>query len=109
MNHGTAAVRFRRNALWVAKTSSALRLLTLHESAKGGVDGDWELQREDQAYERQDFWTTTKNEQLNLKTNPLKRTDLDDFVACYKPGRGHEREETWSGENPQGRWRSLSY
>jgi len=165
------------------------------------VNGEGELQREDVAYERQDFWTTTKNKQLNflqhvktllkmhgrcaivvpdnvlfeggagevvrrrllqqfdvhtllrlptgifyaqgvkanvlffdakpaqekpwttrlwvydlrtnqhftLKTTPLKRSDLDKFVACYKPGQRHERGETWSEDNPQGRWRSFSY
>lgn len=41
MSHGTAAVRFGRNALWMAKTSSAARPLTFHGSAKPDVDGDW--------------------------------------------------------------------
>ena len=30
------------------------------------VNGDGQLEREDHAYERQDFWTTTKNKQLNF-------------------------------------------
>ncbi len=30
------------------------------------VGGDGELEKEDHAYERQDFWTTTKNKQLNF-------------------------------------------
>jgi len=61
-------------------------------------------------------WTTRlwvydlrTNQHFTLKTNPLRRSDLDDFVACYQPGRRHEREETWSEDNPQGRWRSFSY
>jgi type I restriction enzyme M protein len=29
-----------------------------------------------------------------LKENQLKRTDLDDFVACYHPENRHERTET---------------
>ncbi len=29
-----------------------------------------------------------------LKENTLKRTDLDDFVSCYKPKNRHERKET---------------
>ncbi|MFN4257302.1 MAG: N-6 DNA methylase, partial [Saprospiraceae bacterium] len=44
-----------------------------------------------------------------LKTNPLKRPDLDDFVKNYCPGRRHERRETWSAENPEGRWRKFDY
>jgi len=165
------------------------------------VTEEGELEKEDHAYERQDFWTTTKNKQLNflqhvhtllkvngrcaivvpdnvvfeggagetvrrnllqqcdvhtllrlptgifyaqgvkanvlffdkrpareepwtgrlwvydlrtnmhftLKTNPLGRSDLDEFVDSYCPGRRHERTETWSEANPEGRWRSFSY
>ncbi|MCZ7528583.1 MAG: type I restriction-modification system subunit M [Acidimicrobiia bacterium] len=34
------------------------------------------------------------NQHFTLKTNPLTRADLDDFVECYKPARRHERVET---------------
>lgn len=34
------------------------------------------------------------NKHFTLKQNPLTRADLDDFVACYKAGARHEREET---------------
>lgn len=44
-----------------------------------------------------------------LKTRPLKRTDLDDFVACFHPENRHTRTATWSESNPDGRWRSFSY
>ncbi|MFN2230712.1 MAG: SAM-dependent DNA methyltransferase, partial [Anaerolineae bacterium] len=40
---------------------------------------------------------------------PLMRGDLDDFVACYHPENRHEREETWSEEAPDGRWRRFRY
>jgi len=165
------------------------------------VNEEGELEKEEHAYERQDFWTTTKNKQLNFvqhiktllkvngrcavvipdnvlfeggagetvrrnllkqfdchtllrlptglfyaggvkanvlffdgrpaqekpwtknlwvydlrtnmhftqKTNPLKRSDLDEFLACYKPGQMQKRKETWSEENPEGRWRRFSY
>ncbi len=165
------------------------------------VNGEGELEKEDHAYERQDFWTTTKNKQLNflqhvktllkmngrcaivvpdnvlfeggagetvrrkllgqfevhtllrlptgifyaqgvkanvlffdarpareeawtkklwvydfrtnihftLKTNPLKRSDLDEFVACYNPENRHERKETWNETNTEGRWRCFDY
>ncbi len=165
------------------------------------VNEEGELEKEDHAYERQDFWTTTKNKQLNflqhiktllkihgrcavvvpdnvlfeggagetvrrnllkqfdvhtllrlptgifyaqgvkanvlffdakpaqeaawtrrlwvydlrtnmhftLKTNPLRRADLDEFVQCFDPENRHERKETWSTENLDGRWRAFDY
>jgi type I restriction enzyme M protein len=165
------------------------------------VNGEGDLEKEDTAYERQDFWTTTKNKQLNflqhvrsllkingrcaivvpdnvlfeggagetvrrnllqqcdvhtllrlptgifyaqgvkanvlffeskpaqeaawtkklwvydlrtnmhftLKTNPLRRTDLDEFVACYNPKHRHRRKPTWTQDNPEGRWRCFDY
>lgn len=44
-----------------------------------------------------------------LKTNPLKREDLDEFVACYNPENRHQRKETWSEASPDGRWRAYRY
>jgi type I restriction enzyme M protein len=165
------------------------------------VNEEGELEKEDTAYERQDFWTTTKNQQLNflqhvksllkipgrcaivvpdnvlfeggagetvrrhllqqcdvhtllrlptgifyaqgvkadvlffdakpaqerpwtkklwvydlrtnmhftLKTNPLKRSDLDEFVKCYKPKNRHRRKATWTEDNAEGRWRCFEY
>ncbi|MHC2069631.1 class I SAM-dependent DNA methyltransferase [Bremerella sp. T1] len=50
------------------------------------------------------------NMHFTLKTNPLKRTDLDEFVKCYRPGKRHLRKPTWDTEkNPEGRWRSYDY
>ncbi|HHO49059.1 MAG TPA: SAM-dependent DNA methyltransferase [Desulfobacteraceae bacterium] len=49
------------------------------------------------------------NMHFTLKTNPLKREDLDEFVECCNPGNRHERQPTWSEENPAGRWRSYDY
>ncbi len=43
-----------------------------------------------------------------LKKKPLTEADLDDFVSSYKPGALHERSETYSEENPNGRWRRFS-
>jgi type I restriction enzyme M protein len=34
------------------------------------------------------------NQHFTLKTNPLKRADLDDFVACYSPENRYKRKET---------------
>jgi len=35
--------------------------------------------------------------------------DLKDFIACYKPENRHKRKETWSEDNPDGRWRKFTY
>lgn len=44
-----------------------------------------------------------------LATKPLKREDLDDFVACYCSGHMQDRKETYDKEtNPNGRWRRYS-
>lgn len=36
------------------------------------------------------------NMHFTLKTNPLKREDLDEFVKCYNPENRHDRQPTWS-------------
>lgn len=43
------------------------------------------------------------------KTNPLKKEDFDDFVNCYADGNLTARKETYSEENPNGRWRKFTY
>ena len=44
-----------------------------------------------------------------LVQNPLKRTDLDDFVKRYCVGNQNKRQETYSKDNnPNGRWRKFS-
>jgi type I restriction enzyme M protein len=49
------------------------------------------------------------NKHFTLKTDPLKRADLDEFVACYNPKNRHERKATWSEKKPDGRWRAYGY
>jgi len=49
------------------------------------------------------------NKHFTLKQNPLTRADLDEFVACYNPENRHDRRETWTEENPEGRWRAFDY
>ena len=45
-----------------------------------------------------------------LKSNPLKESDLADFVKCYNPENRHKRTEAWDAEkNPEGRWRKFTY
>ena len=42
-----------------------------------------------------------------LATKRLQRADLNDFVACYHADNLAARQETWSAENPNGRWRRF--
>jgi transposase len=49
------------------------------------------------------------NMHFTLKTKPLKRADLDEFVDCFNPDNRHKRRETWSEKNLDGRWRCFSY
>ena len=49
------------------------------------------------------------NKHFTLKTNPLERSDLDEFVSCFNPENRHQRTATWSEENPDGRWRAFTY
>lgn len=45
-----------------------------------------------------------------LKKNPLKLSDLNDFIALYNPENRHKRTETYNAENnPEGRWRKFGY
>jgi type I restriction enzyme M protein len=49
------------------------------------------------------------NKHFTLKTNPLKREHLEEFVSLYNVANRHQREATWSAEQPEGRWRAYSY
>jgi type I restriction enzyme M protein len=61
------------------------------------------------------------NKHFTLKTSPLKRADLDEFVALYNPANRHDRKATWSADTPSplagegraeganGRWRVYEY
>lgn len=48
------------------------------------------------------------NVHFTLKQHPMTEADLEDFVKCYHPENRHERKETWTKENPDGRWRKFS-
>ena len=42
------------------------------------------------------------------KTNLLKSEHFDDFVECYADGDLSKRKETYSEDNPNGRWRKFT-
>ena len=52
-----------------------------------------------------DYRTGVKH---TMATKPMTRADLDDFVNCYCSGHLEDRKETYSNENPNGRWRRFS-
>lgn len=61
-------------------------------------------------------WTTRlwvydlrTNMHFTLKQKTLMRSDLDEFVTCYKPRERHKRRQTWGEKKPEGRWRAFEY
>ena len=46
---------------------------------------------------------------FTLKTKPLRRADLEEFIECYAAGPNSDRKETWSRRRPTGRWRAYRY
>jgi type I restriction enzyme M protein len=55
------------------------------------------------------FYDSRTNIHFTLKKNPLKPADLQDFITCYHPQNRHQRSETYSEQNPEGRWRKFTY
>jgi type I restriction enzyme M protein len=55
------------------------------------------------------FYDYRTNIHHTLKKNPLKLSDLQDFINCYNPKNRNKRKETWSESAPEGRWRKYSY
>lgn len=47
------------------------------------------------------------NIHFTLKQNPMTDKDLEEFISCYNPKNRFERTETWSEDNPDGRWRKF--
>ena len=110
---GGAGEVIRRNLLKQSDVHTLLRLPTGIFYA-GGVKANVLFFDAKPASEHP--WTKTiwvydlrTNMHFTQKTNPLKRSDLDEFVDCYKPGNRQSREATWSEGNPEGRWRSFHY
>ena len=58
----------------------------------------------------QEIWVydLRTNMHFTLKQHPMTFGDLEDFIQCYNPENRHERHETWSEENPEGRWRRFT-
>ena len=95
---GGAGETVRRRLLHECNVHTLLRLPTgifyaqgvkanvLFFDRKPGSDTPW----------TKDLWIydLRTNQHFTLKTNPLSRADLDDFVECYRPGERGKREES---------------
>ena len=49
------------------------------------------------------------NMHFTLKENQMKFDHLKEFVECYNPENINARKETWSENNPDGKWRCFDY
>lgn len=43
-----------------------------------------------------------------MATKPMTRAHLDEFVECYCSGHMQDRKPTYTGDNPNGRWRRFT-
>ena len=110
---GGAGETVRRNLLRECEVHTLLRLPTGIFYAQGVKANVLFFDRKPGAKEP---WTRTvwvydlrTNKRFTLKTRRMTCADLDEFVACYRPGARHAREPTWSERTPEGRWRPYSY
>jgi type I restriction enzyme M protein len=56
------------------------------------------------------FYDYRTNIHHTLKKNPLKLSDLQDFITCYNASNRFKRVETFQAvDNPEGRWRKFAY
>ena len=110
---GGAGETVRRNLLTQFDVHTLLRLPTgifyaqgvmanvLFFDAKGAQEAAWT--------KRLWVYDLRTNMHFTLKTNSLKRSDLDEFVKCFRPVKRHNRRATWSEKKPEGRWRGFDY
>ena len=49
------------------------------------------------------------NSHFTLKKKTMTEQNLEDFVACYNPTNRFDRHETYSEENPDGRFKKFTY
>lgn len=54
------------------------------------------------------FYDFRTNTHFTLKQHPMTEADLEDFVKCYNPENRFDRTETWSEDNPEGRFRRFT-
>ena len=106
LTDGGAAVKVREKLLREFNLHTILRLPTGIFYANGIKTNVlfFEKGRATEAVWIYDYRTGVKH---TMKQNPLSRKDLDEFVSCFCSGHLGERKETFSAENPNGRWRRF--
>jgi len=110
---GGAGETVRRRLLQQCDVHTLLRLPTgifYSQGVKANVlSFDRKPGREQPWTDRLWIFDLRTNKHFTLKTNPLQRSDLDEFVACFNPENRHQRTATWSEDSPDGRWRAFTY
>ena len=116
---GGSGETVRRRLLQTCDVHTLLRLPTGIFYAQGVKANvlffDRKPAREEPWTKRLWIYDLRTNKHFTLKQHPLTRADLDDFVECYHADtkhpldNRHQREATWSQENPDGRWRAYDY
>src|SRR6266487_533882 len=103
---GGAGETVRRELLKQADVHTLLRLPTGIFYAQGVKANVLFFDRKPAAEkpwtEKRWIYDLRTNKHFTLKENPLKRSDLEDFIACYNPKNRHERKESE-------RFKSFSY
>jgi type I restriction enzyme M protein len=110
---GGAGETIRRNLLETCDVHTLLRLPTGIFYAQGVKANvlffDVRVGGEGHATKKLWIYDLRTNKHFTLKTKQLTRADLNEFVECYNPENREDRRETWSEENPDGRWRVYDY
>jgi type I restriction enzyme M protein len=110
---GGAGEKVRRNLLQKCRVHTLLRLPTgiwYSPGVKANVlFFDKKEGRAEPWTDRLWVYDLRTNKHFTLKQSPIRLDDFEEFIACYKPGNVHEREATWSEQNPEGRWRCYAY
>ena len=112
MFEGRAGEVIRRNLLQTTDLHTILRLPT-GIFYKQGVKADvifFDKRPASADTQTKDVWIydLRTNMHFTLKQNPMTDQDLEDFILCYNPENRYERKETYSEQNPEGRWRKFS-
>ena len=110
---GGAGERVRRNLLEKCRVHTLLRLPTgiwYSPGVKANVVFfDRKEGRAEPWTDRLWVYDLRTNKHFTLKQKPIRRSDFDEFIECYRPGEEHRRKPTWTEDNPDGRWRSYPY
>ena len=114
---GSEAITYERDDFWATTSNKQLNFLQ-HIKSLLKIDGraavvipdnvlffDRRAGSAQASTKRLWVYDLRTNKHFTLKTNPLQRSDLDEFVGLYKPGAIDQRQPTWSEESPDGRWR----